>query len=238
VHRLLYDYLVPLVDPKFDYDVWSCRTGKGLHQALLRTKHLTTKYRHGWVWRADITKSFDNVDQKLLKTHLARFVSDKEALNLLVEVIKSYPTDLITSEVGIPIGNLTSQIFANVYLNELDRFVRHHINPLGYIRYGDDFVLFVNRKEEAEYAKNAITTWLLDVLHLKVHPNNNLAVKTSSGLLFLGHQIYPTSRVSIDKAMTKKLKQRLDRRNAGSYRAMYLPKKLAKRFPWMLRERI
>lgn len=62
VHRMLYDYLVPLVDPKLDYDVWSCRKGKGLHQALLRTQTLTNKYSHDWVWRADIAKFFDNVD--------------------------------------------------------------------------------------------------------------------------------------------------------------------------------
>jgi len=94
VHRLLYDYLVPLIDPKLDYDVWSCRKNKGLHQALLRTKHLLTKYSHAWVWRADISKFFDNVDQSTLGTCLERYVNDKKALNLFDKVIESYASQL------------------------------------------------------------------------------------------------------------------------------------------------
>jgi retron-type reverse transcriptase len=90
VHRLLYDYLVPLVDPKLDYDVWSCRAGKGLHQALLRAKDLMTKYDHAWVWRADISKFFDNVDQASLKIILSRHIRDEKALELLGKVIDSY----------------------------------------------------------------------------------------------------------------------------------------------------
>ncbi|MEK7059793.1 MAG: reverse transcriptase domain-containing protein, partial [Patescibacteria group bacterium] len=90
VHRLLYDYLVPLVDPKLDYDVWSCRVSKGLHQALARTAELTTKYSHTWGWRADISKFFDNVDHQVLKSCIARYVEDKKVLYLFDLVIDSY----------------------------------------------------------------------------------------------------------------------------------------------------
>lgn len=90
VHRLLYDYLVPLVDPKLDYDVWSCRQGKGLHEALKRTHHLLHKYGHGWVWRADISKFFDNVNHVVLKECLLRFATAKKAQNLLDKVLSSY----------------------------------------------------------------------------------------------------------------------------------------------------
>jgi retron-type reverse transcriptase len=90
VHRLLYDYLVPIVDARLDYDVWSCRKGKGLHQALLRTKHLLNKYDHTWVWRADISKFFDNVDHQILRECLSRFVHDEIAQNLLDKVVGSY----------------------------------------------------------------------------------------------------------------------------------------------------
>jgi len=94
VHRLLYNYLVPLVDLRLDYDVWSCRINKGLHQALIRTKDLAIKYDHGWVWRADISKFFDNVDHHILRSCLAHYVRDDKAHNLLDKVIKSYSLQL------------------------------------------------------------------------------------------------------------------------------------------------
>ncbi len=90
VHRLLYDYLVPLVDPRLDYDVWSCRQSKGLHEALRRTHHLQHSYSHGWAWRADVSKFFDHVDHAVLKQCLSRFVSGDTAQELLDNVIDSY----------------------------------------------------------------------------------------------------------------------------------------------------
>lgn len=90
MHRLLYDYLVPLVDSHLDYDVWSCRSGKGLHDGVRRTQHLLHSYSHGWLWRADIRKFFDHVDQKILKDCLLRFTSDSTAHQLLDKVIGSY----------------------------------------------------------------------------------------------------------------------------------------------------
>ena len=90
VHRLLYDYLVPLVDPRLDYDVWSCRQGKGLHEALKRTHKLLHDYSHGSVWRADISKFFDHIDHAVLKESLLRFTSDETAHKLLDKVLGSY----------------------------------------------------------------------------------------------------------------------------------------------------
>ena len=90
VHRLLYDYLTPIVDPKLDYDVWSCRQNKGLHKALRRTQHLLHSYSHGWVWRADISKFFDHVEHDVLRACLIRLTSDKSAHQLLDTVISSY----------------------------------------------------------------------------------------------------------------------------------------------------
>ena len=242
IHRLLYDYLVPLVDPKLDYDVWSCRKDKGLHQALLRTKHLSTKYNHTWVWRADISKFFDSVDQNILTECLLRYVDDEKALNLLDKVIKSYQaqldrqTDRQTDRHGIPIGNLTSQIFANLYLNEFDRFVRHNLKPLGYVRYGDDFVLFMSGKDEALAAQQSATTRLLNMLHLTIHPKNNVIIKAHNGLFFLGHKIYPHSPISIDDTMKRKIYLSINAQNASSYRSMHLSAKQARQLPWLLLE--
>ena len=150
VHRLFYDYLVPIVDRRFDFDVWSCRPGKGLQQALRRTQQLTDRYANGWVWRGDVEKFFDHVNHQVLHDCLDGLIINRQALEILDTVIMSYATcpfePLGSSDrfkgVGIPIGNLTSQIFANIYLHEFDRYVRHELRPSGYVRYGDDFVLF------------------------------------------------------------------------------------------------
>ena len=90
VHRMLYDFLVPIVDKKLDYDVWSCRRGKGLSGALTRCSQLLRAHYDGWVWRADIVKFFDNVQHDILRDCVMRQVTDKTALYLFDKVIASY----------------------------------------------------------------------------------------------------------------------------------------------------
>jgi retron-type reverse transcriptase len=118
VHRLLYDYLTPIVNRRLDYDVWSCRMGKGLHKGLLRTRHLISKYDHGCVWRADIVKFFDSIDHEVLRVSLKRHLTDQKAVELLDIIINSYKINsqpalrqaqgrpVSSCAGGIPIGNL------------------------------------------------------------------------------------------------------------------------------------
>jgi retron-type reverse transcriptase len=124
VHRLLYEYLVDLYDTHFSYDVWSCRKGKGVVAALNRASFLLQSHPHSFIWRADVVKFFDTVDHAVLKQILARRVTDPTATWLIHAVIDSFavhtPTQHSTQPnrtIGIPIGNLTSQIFSNIYLN-------------------------------------------------------------------------------------------------------------------------
>lgn len=90
VHRLLYDYLVPIYDKTFISDVWSCRKNKGLLGAILRTQSFLQKYPNSYVWRADVEKFFDNVDHNILLKILARKIQDQKAFSLLAKVIKSF----------------------------------------------------------------------------------------------------------------------------------------------------
>lgn len=129
VHRLLYDYLTKIFDKTFIYDAWSCRKDKGLVGAINRAQEFICKYQNGFVWRADISKFFNNVDHSILFEILKRKIRNEKVLSLLKEIIDSF-------EAGIPIGNLTSQIFSNIYLNELDRFVKHKLRVKCYLRYG------------------------------------------------------------------------------------------------------
>lgn len=147
VHRLLYEYLVQIYNKTFIFDVWSCRKDKGLFGAIERTQKFLLAHHSGFVWRVDITKFFDNVDQAVLFSLLQKRVNNEKALTILKEVIASFAAPVRATKCGIPIGNLTSQIFANIYLNEFDRFAVHILKPQAYLRYGDDFIIFAENKK-------------------------------------------------------------------------------------------
>jgi RNA-directed DNA polymerase len=127
IHRLLYDYLLPMWDKHFIFDAWSCRPNKGLHVAVARSQDYMQANPRAWVWRADIIKFFDSVDQEVLMQVIKRRVKCADALWLIESIISSYYKN--QPGLGMPIGNLTSQIFANIYLNEFDRFISYKITP-------------------------------------------------------------------------------------------------------------
>lgn len=206
VHRLLYDYLVPIWDRTFIFDAWSCRKDKGLLTAIERTQKFLKDYPRAYIWRADIRKFFDSVNHDLLLKILARRIKDPRAMNLAKTVIKSFTTgpELWGGGVkGMPIGNLTSQIFCNIYLNELDRFVKHKLKVKGYLRYGDDFLLFEPNKTNLKKLREETENFLTNVIKLTINPKNDLIVKAKNGLKFLGVEIWPTGR-RLKKSQQKK----------------------------------
>lgn len=218
LHRLLYDYLVDVFDKTFDPDVWSCRKGKGLHACLTRTQLLLRKHPKSFIWRADIKKFFDHVNHSILTGCIKRkLLAEDPALHLCGEVINSYPGGVS----GIPIGNLTSQIFANIYLNEFDRFVRHILKPQAYIRYGDDFTLFAPSIKYAQQMQHESESFLQETLKLTVNPINNIIVPASRGLKFLGHDITDL-HVELDRRTATRVIERVSLKNAASYKALAL----------------
>ena len=139
---------------------------------------------------------------------------------------------------SIPIGNLTSQIFANIYLNELDRFVSHNIRPLAYLRYGDDFIILSNEKSELQDMRARIREYLKAEIRLDLHEKNDILVKSAWGIRFLGVRIFPNGR-RLNRRNFMKTQQRLERRTAASYRGLvqqHMPTYL-KEFDWLLLER-
>jgi RNA-directed DNA polymerase len=234
VHRLLYDYLLPKFDPGFDPDTWSCRVNKGLHKCLARTQKLLQKHRTSYVWRADITKFFDSVDQQLLVDCLARHIGhDTTAMWLCQEVIDSYH---VHRGCGIPIGNLTSQLFANIYLHEYDRFVRHALKPKAYVRYGDDFLLFYPTRRQAHISRKLAAGFLADHMRLTTNPKNNIVIAANRGLKFLGHIVTADSLV-VDAYTTRRVLERIDWHNVSSYRALPLAKEVKDGLDWLLLEK-
>ncbi len=212
-HRLFYDYLVEIFDKIFIFDAWSCRCGKGLMGAIDRAQMFIKKYANGLVWRADIRKFFDNVDHDILFQLLKRRIQDEKALFLLKEIINSFE---VKEGVGMPIGNLTSQIFSNIYLNELDRFVKHEMKCKAYLRYGDDFVIFSRSKDELLHIKKQTADFIENKLRLSLYSKNNLIVETKHGLKFLGVVLYPSGWRLTRRNQTH-IKDKINLRNSGSY---------------------
>lgn len=185
------------------------------------------KYKTGFVWRSDIRKFFDSVDQNSLKQFLFRKVKCAKAQRLLSEVIESFPSNM-------PIGNLTSQIFANVYLNELDRFVKFKLRIKGYLRYGDDFVVFDRDKSNLLRNKNKITNFLRLNLKLEVNKKSDFLVKVKWGIRFLGVEIF-VEGVKLNKRNSLRLVKKLEVKNIASYYGLtknYGNKKAKRLFNW------
>lgn len=237
VHRLLYDYLVKTWDKTLDPDVYSCRKDKGLHKALQRTRQLLTKHRTSFVWRADISKFFNSVDKEKLISLIVRKIGGQTVFTKLsVEVIKSYSSKESVKQ-GIPIGNLTSQIFSNIYLNEFDRYVRHNLKPQAYIRYGDDFIIFTKYEHEVINLKKSAKKFLLQELNLKVNPKNDIIVQAKQGLKFLGHRI-TSDIIVVDKNTSKSILRKANTNNIASYRRMPLNKQIKSNLEWQVMQNI
>ena len=232
VHRLLYDYLVPIWDKTFIFDAWSCRQGKGFHAAIERAQYFMGKYPDAWLWRADITKLFDSVDRLKLKRLIRRRVKDPVALWLLDEVIDSYSS--FDTQRGVPIGNLTSQILANVYLNEFDRLMKHTLKPYAYLRYGDDWLCFAKNKAELEEIRSKAVAYLANELMLDVHKNVNYIKSVKRGVSYLGVDLWSFGR-RLDKDAQNKINTNLSLRNVSSYKSLvnhHKPQRYSKRLEW------
>lgn len=249
VHRLAYEFLVELFNKNFIEDVWSCRKGKGLVGAIEKTQEFLKKYPRSFVWRSDIRKFFDSIDHKCLKNIIYRKISDQNARDLVEKIIDSYAVrvNLGVQEVaevprrrGIPIGNLTSQIFANIYLNELDQFVIREIRPSAYLRYGDDFIVIDDKREHLIRRKEIITEFVRENVHLEINRKSDIIIKTKHGLKFLGVEIFPKGR-RLKKRNLRRTEDRLNQKNVASYKGLvdkHSKEKHRKYYNWLILEKI
>ncbi len=195
VHHLLYQFLYGLYDKTFIYDSYSCRLNKGTHKAVERLVYFTRKISRNytqfcWVLKLDIKKFFANVDHEILLELLQRTIKNKDIIWLLSQVIHSFQSDQGEGK-GIPLGNLTSQVFANIYMNELDQFIKHALRIKYYIRYADDFLVIANNKEDLNNLIGPIRLFLQNHLKLELHPNKIILRKLEWGIDFLGYVVLP-----------------------------------------------
>lgn len=199
VHHLLYQELYEYFDSKFIHDSYSCRTGKGTHAAINRFRDFgwvvsKNNTRTCWVLKCDIKKFFANIDHEILKKILARHINDKELLQLLGQIISSFNTEG-KNDVGLPLGNLTSQLLVNIYMNEFDQYVKHELKSKYYIRYADDFVFLHHDKKYLEDLIPRIAEFLDKRLRLTLHPDKLFIKTLASGVDFLGWVHFPAHRV-------------------------------------------
>lgn len=199
VHHLLYQELYEYFDSKFIHDSYSCRIGKGTHAAINRFRDFgwvvsKNNTRTCWVLKCDIKKFFANIDHEILKKILARHINDKELLQLLGQIITSFNTEG-KNDVGLPLGNLTSQLLVNIYMNEFDQYVKHKLKAKYYIRYADDFVFLHHDKKYLEDLIPRIAEFLDKRLRLTLHPDKLFIKTLASGIDFLGWVHFPAHRV-------------------------------------------
>ncbi len=195
VHHALCNIIDPILGKSFIHDSYANRLNKGTLKAIERFEYFARKASHNftrktYVLKADIRHYFENVDHDILINIITRKIKDAEIIWLIKKILKNH-----SQNKGMPLGNLTSQFFANVYLNEFDYFVKHQLKAKHYIRYVDDFVILHNSKSVLENWQILIDFFLYDQLALELHPDKSKIVPIYQGIDFLGFKIFPYHRL-------------------------------------------
>ncbi len=195
VHHAIHDVIEPKIDRSFIFDSYACRRGKGTHVAVERAQSFLAAKKY--CLHGDIKKYFPSIDHAILKNLLQRHIHEARLWRLLENIIDSSTTSAPgTDRVarGLPIGNLTSQFFANLYLHELDFFVKHTLKCRYYIRYMDDFLLFDDDHALLEKWRASIADMLTSRLKLRLHADKTQVFVARKGLTFLGFYLSRTRR--------------------------------------------
>ena len=205
-HRILYPYF----DKKFIHDSYSCRLNKGTHKSMNQFHKYFRKIsrnntRTCWVLKCDIKKFFASIDHTILLEILKKHILDLDILWLLERIITSFES---FSGKGLPLGSLTSQLLANVYMNEFDHYMKHELKIQYYIRYADDFLVLSSDKNILSQNVRYIVHFLQQKLKLSLHPDKVFIKTIASGADFLGWVHFPHHRVlrtTTKKRMFRKL---------------------------------
>ena len=219
----IYRILNPYFDRRFIKDSYACRVGYGSHKSIKRLQYwlrqMDRQNKRIYVLKLDIAKYFYRVDHDILMGILKRQIKDKDLLWLLETIIRCEHTNFglnlenkgftgrMIKHVGMPIGNLTSQMFANLYLNELDQFVKHELRARHYLRYMDDSMIVHHDKSFLWHAKSEIERFLDENLNLEL--NGKTTIRTANqGVEWVGYRVWPT-HIKIRKSTARRMKARL-----------------------------
>ena len=201
VHHMVYQVLREVYEPLFIYDSFSCIRGKGNQAAVKRLQnHIRVCQRNNsqaWLVKLDIKKFFPSIDRDILKATYVRHINCSKTLNLIYKIIDSSPTDK-----GLPLGCVTSQLSANVYMNKFDQFVKHELKVKHYLRYADDMFMIVGTKKEAQALLNRSKAFIESELNLSFAQGKCYIKNCKQGVDGLGYRIFSTH--ILFKSRTKK----------------------------------
>jgi retron-type reverse transcriptase len=193
VHQAIFQILYPVFDKHFIYDSYSSRKSRGTHLGVQRTYRACRKVSKNWkiktyVLKCDVRKFFDSIDHSILRNLILKKMDCDETMRLVGILFKSFEKE---KEKGLPLGNVTSQLFSNIYLNELDQFAKHDLKLKYYFRYCDDFVIIHENKDFLLEIMEKIRNFLRENLELDLHPKKVEIRPLRRGIDFLGYVILP-----------------------------------------------
>ena len=214
VYRVLYQ----IFDKNFIFDSYSCRNKKGTHRGVNRLEKFIRSHSKNYtipvyVLKCDIKKFFDNIFHPILFNFIKKKISDAGTLWIIELLLRSFS---VSTDRGLPLGNVTSQLFANVYMNEFDQFVKHVLKIRHYIRYADDFVILSHDKDYLDELVPRINDFLQERLQISLHPNKISIRKARQGIDFLGWVNLPGHRV-LRTTTKKRMFKKLNKKNTTSY---------------------
>lgn len=220
LHHAICRVITANFDKAFVFDSYSSRKTKGVHRAIERFQQLAQRLSRNntqtvWVLKCDVRKFFASVGHDRLLELCVKRVRDDRVMTLLKNILYSFE---VKPEKGIPLGNLTSQLFANIYLDRLDQYVKREMRIKNYLRYTDDFVLLSRDLSELEHVLPLIRDFLLCDLDLDLHPTKVSFLKWHQGVDFLGYEHFPHYRVlrtKTKKRMIRKLRNRREDFESG-----------------------
>lgn len=225
LHHAVFRVLYPIFDKSFIFDSYSCRLEKGTHRAVNRLEQFCRQSSHNnhqniVALKCDVRRFFDSIDQDILLLFIKNKIHDGKAIRLIAKIIRSFEYGLpayagdssayglrMTQRMGLPLGNVTSQLFANIYLNELDQFVKHNLKVKHYLRYCDDFVILGEDKRRLRELILPVSDFLRTRLNLSLHSDKIIIRKYHQGIDFLGYVVLPRYRVLRTKTKRRILKK-------------------------------
>lgn len=218
VHHALCNYIEPILDKVLLPETYACRYGKGSHRAISKAIGYVRKYKY--VLKVDIKKYFFTIDHEILLSKLQKKITDKRIIGMFRDLLGTYDSgedyyfgfegdnlfDCARSK-GLPIGNLTSQLFANFYLNDIDRLIKEDLKIKGYVRYMDDLLIFADTKEELREVKTSLAS-LLKECRLNLNNKKTYIIDLKDGIAYLGFHIYK-ERIKILRGNLKRFEHRM-----------------------------
>ena len=210
IQHAIVNIIEPIFEKRFVFHSYACRKDKGAHAAsdTLSRWLYNLQIKQGkkiYAIKADIHHYFQSIDHEVLKQEVRRYISDKAVLKLLDHIIDH--NGIYPDGVGIPVGNLTSQLFANVYLNILDHYIKHNLHVHYYIRYMDDFIILGEDPAELKELLQQINAFIEERLHLHLNPKTTI-IAAKNGVDFVGYRHFPAFRI-LRKGATRRIKKLL-----------------------------